>query len=478
MSINTKLFKNTSIYAIGDILPKLFSLIIFPVLTSHLSPAEYGIINYINTIDTFLSVLSVLSLNTYFLVYYFKVEGEVSKKKLMGNISLSVFLFSIILLLILHLIGPWLFSSWGGKVNFYPYISLGIFINLFNIVTFLPSALYRVQERPLPLTLLNVVKSLSIMLGSVFAVTYFNGQALEVLQMRLYISFFFAIVFIFSVRKDLILNINFPQLKQALKFSLPLLPGALSFYLFSLFDRILIDKYLTLRELGIYSTAATLALMLNIVSNGAYKAFEPFIFQNYSKPDFTLKFKKIRDILLLAILIGSLCLSVFSKDFFKVFSSHEYLISYKYVPIIIIGVIASSMSLMYSTIIIAKGKTVTNTLITFFGAFVSISLNVLFLKHYGIMASAITFALSFTLVLIANIIAARIRITHTRQFMASVFVITSSILIAYLVQTNIIWMSMIIKTLFVCLVILITCRILKINPFTFLYSLKKVKETV
>lgn len=45
----SKLIKNTTIYALGDIVPKIISFLIFPVLTSYLSPEDYGIINYVNT---------------------------------------------------------------------------------------------------------------------------------------------------------------------------------------------------------------------------------------------------------------------------------------------------------------------------------------------------------------------------------------------------------------------------------------------
>ncbi|WP_370848124.1 oligosaccharide flippase family protein [Phocaeicola coprophilus] len=50
------LVKNSTIYALGDILPKLFSFITFPILTSYLTPAEYGILNYVNTLNVFLLV--------------------------------------------------------------------------------------------------------------------------------------------------------------------------------------------------------------------------------------------------------------------------------------------------------------------------------------------------------------------------------------------------------------------------------------
>jgi O-antigen/teichoic acid export membrane protein len=66
----SNLVKNTTIYAIGDIAPRLLGFISFPILTQFLTPAEYGIVNYVNTVNTFLTIVGFLCLNTYYLVYY------------------------------------------------------------------------------------------------------------------------------------------------------------------------------------------------------------------------------------------------------------------------------------------------------------------------------------------------------------------------------------------------------------------------
>ena len=473
MSRTGKLIKNTGIYAIGEICPRLFAFLIFPIYTSHLSPSEYGIINYINTIDTFLSVLSILSLNTYFLVYYYRVEGESAKKRLMGNLSLFVFGFTVLLTLILHVIGPFLFKAWGSNVDFYPYISLGVMTNLFNVVTLLPTCLYRVQERPLPLTILNVLKSLLVMVASVLAVTAMHGGALEVLQYRMYIYILFAFIFVFITRKDVILCVDWKQIKQALKFSLPLIPGALAYYLFNIFDRVLIDKYLSLSDLGIYSTASTLALLLNIVTNGAYKSFEPYFFQTYNTPDFKNRFIIVRDFLLSIVLIGCVFIGVMSKEFFIIFSSQDYHTAYLYVPIILIGVVAYSMGIMYETVIIAREKTLVNTIITIVGAIISISLNVILLERIGIYSAASVFALSFIIVLVAKEYYSKLRINHVRPIITSVLVFVVLFAICFYMNIDNIYISILIKIV-ICL-ILSACvfAIMKINPIRVFKELKK-----
>lgn len=458
-----KLLKNTGIYALGEIIPKLFTFLIFPIYTRHIEPSQYGIIDYINTIDTFISVFCILSLNTYFLYAYYKEDTETGKKRLFGSLSVFSLAFTIFISVLLHVIGPAAFKSWGSDVPFYPYISLGIVSNIFNIVTLLPICLYRVKENPLPITIITICKSAFVLIGTTLAVTYFNGAAYEVLFVRVVIGALFAFIYIYLAKDDILLCLDKRIIVKALRFSLPLVPGAVAYYVFNLFDRILIEKYLTLGDLAIFSTASSLAMMLNIVSNGAYRSFEPYFFQTFGSDSFNNNFCKVRDTLLTVVVIFAFAIGIFSKEFFEIFTSPLYYVAYNYVPIILIGAIIYSISLMYETILIAKGMTIKCTLITFIGAFTSILLNVIFLKRYGIYSASLVLSFSFLLVLLLRIRYAKVNVEH---FRGSTFVILSSIFmcfILYSINFNNIFFSILLKFMLWVIFSLFSVKYMKVD---------------
>lgn len=475
MSDSSRLVKNTTIYAIGDILPRVFNLITFPVLTSSLPPSEYGIINYVATIDNFASIICLLALSTYYLVYYFRVGDEAEKRKLLGNLSFFLLVFNLIVLSIFLLIGPWLFGLWDCKVDFYPYIALGLANVVLNIIPIMPSALYRAMERPLPLTILNALRGFLSMGLTVVFVLYVNKSALGVMWARTIVGAVFAVIFMSITIKNSIFNFNWRQIREALKFSLPLVPGAIAYYLYSMFDRILIERYLSLSELGLYSTAATLALLLNVVSNGAYKAFEPYFFKTYGTDGFTSSFKKVRDILLVVTLSGGLCLSVFSKEFFKIFSSPAYWTAYYYVPIIVIGAVASAMSQMYSTIVTARNKTKINARITVVGAIFSITLNTIFLRYIGIWAAAIVFSVTFVLVWYLCMRFAKVDVGHSKAILVSLVFFIVMVLMTY-IPIEEMYISISIKTVGVLLICFILLKVMNVNAKTIALQLLKRKR--
>jgi O-antigen/teichoic acid export membrane protein len=464
MSENKRLVKNTTIYALGDIIPRLIGFISLPILTSYLSPSDYGIVNYVNTLNTFLLALGFLSVNTYYLVFYYRCDTVVGQKKLLGNLSSFVILLNLLLVVPLLFFGEYFFTLMGSKIDFYPYIVIGILTNFFNLFSILPAALFRLLEKPLPLTILNVTRGFITLIVTLVLVIYFDYTALGVLYAGLIVNFIFAFIFLYTIRKHVIWNLCFKQIKVVLAFTLPLLPGSIAYYLTTISDRILIDRYLSLNELGIYSTAAMIALILNIFSFGAYKAFEPYLFKNWGAENFIKIFEKIRNGFVYVLLIGVLCLSVFSKEFFRIMTDVKFHGAYWYVPMIIIGVYSSSLSMLYGTIITAKGKTKINSLVSITGASISITLNMLFLPKYGLITAAIVSSLALTVMLFISIWYSQIKVSHYKPVFSLLLVASAIYILVYIIDIEQILLSIAVKTIASLFVIFGISVILCVNP--------------
>jgi O-antigen/teichoic acid export membrane protein len=463
MSRNT-LIKNTTIYALGDIIPRLIGFISLPILTRYLSPADYGIVNYVNTLNTFLLALGFLSVNTYFLVFYYRSKSEEERKKLLGNLSVFIILFNAVLVIILLFFGEYFFSALGSKIEFYPYLIIAIFTNFFNLFSILPSALFRALEKPLPLTILNISRGIIAFALTLVLVIHFDYTALGVLYANLIVNFIFAFVFMYMIRHHIIWNLNLIQLREALAFSLPLVPGAIAYYLTTISDRILIDKYLSISDLGIYGIAATIALILNIFSFGAYKAFEPYIFKNWGSDQFEGVFLNVRNSYVYVLLIGALLLSVFAKEFFFLLTDVQFHGAYIYVPMIIIGVYSSSLSLLYGTIITAKGKTKINSMIVIIGATISVTLNIIFLPKYGLITAALVSSFAMTVMLFICMWYSKIKISHYRPLLSFIIATLSTYILVYWVNIDNLLLSIALKSVVLLAILVGISIILSIHP--------------
>lgn len=465
---SNNLAKNTIIYALGDILPKVFNLVTFPILTSYLPIADYGVVNYVYSIELFLTIITFLCLKTYYLVHYFKVGDEIEQKKLLGNLTIVVTVLNVFISIILLFIGPFFFKSIGSEIDFYPYIALGVCINFLSIFSQLPSALYRVRENPLPLTIINVLQgALTMILTVAFVVR--EPKAETVLLVKLAVTGICSSVFIYITIKNAIFKFDIKQLKDALKFSLPLVPGDIAYYFTSMSDRILIERFLSVIVLGVYSTASTLSGLLNIVSYGAYKAFEPYFFKTYGKDSFKENFVKIRDTLFFVVIVGAIGLSIYSLDVLKLFASEDYLDAHYYVPILVLGVCMSTLASLYGTILTAQSKTKTNGAISVACAFISVGFNVIFLPHIGIWSAPIAAVVVFFIRYLGQKYFSHFRVPILRPLLSLLIGASFTFCFVYLFNE----INIFVKTCCYILVVLVIMRMLNIQVNSILFKSKK-----
>ncbi len=467
--MSSKLLKNSIIYAVGDIIPRVIIFLIFPVLTTHLSPADYGIVNYVNMFITLFAIVSILGLNTYYLVHYFKVGDVVAQRKLLGNITqfvVGINLILTILLLLLGYIAPTAFSS---NIDFFPYIALGVGTNFFNVFSILPSALYRVQERPLPLATINIIKGIVTMGLTLTLVVGFGFSAKGVLWANFVVSLLFALIFIAITLRNMEFNLNWPQIKSALRFSMPLVPGAIAYFALSMSDRYFIDKYLSLTELGIYTTASTLAMILSIVSYGAYRAFEPYFFKIYGSETFTRQYKNIQNLYLFVILFGGAGLSIYAREFFELFASSSYSMVYLYVPMVQVSVIFMAMSLLFATIVTAQGKTKINALANIIGGGLSIALNILLIPRFGIVASCIASSVATATIMIILFRSARLGVSYVAPIAAFLLTATSVALCVYTIDFDGTLYDILFKSAVLIITMIVNLLILKIDVRKYIF---------
>ena len=90
------LIKNTSIYTLGSVLPKIGAFIFLPIYLKYLTPVDYGIISSLHVLNAILLVLFTFSMPRalYRLYYDYKIIEE--QKKLFGTVFISVVVLSLI----------------------------------------------------------------------------------------------------------------------------------------------------------------------------------------------------------------------------------------------------------------------------------------------------------------------------------------------------------------------------------------------
>ena len=247
-------------------MPKVFGILLLPVITNYLTPEDYGLWSYIISLITFIFAISTLNLNTFILRYYFLEKDFASQKKLLGNIFSFVILFNIIILIILLYNGDSIVSKYGISVDFYPFIFIALFANFLNVFSIFPLALLRINGKAKQYMWINVSRVATQYSLTLYFLLYLDLEVLSLFYSLLITNLVYVFIYLYILHSNIKLNIDFNQLKVALKFSLPLVLGTVSYIIMNVSDRIILEKYVPLSDIGIYSLGYTIGFALNIIS--------------------------------------------------------------------------------------------------------------------------------------------------------------------------------------------------------------------
>ncbi len=393
--MSKKVIRNVSFYTIGAIIPKVIGFFLLPIFTRYLSPTEYGIINYTNSITIFLLAFTVLSLNTYLLRHLFDYEKEEDRKKLIGNVFLFITIINFIMLGAELVLFPKIILAFNIKVKFHPYFLLALINNFLSVFSVVPLIIYRYKGKAINFVVINATKSFIQVILSLILVIHFNMGVLGRYYGSLIANVIFLVIYILIIYKNTILNLNLPQIKRGLKFSLPLVPSTFLHIIVNVADRIILERYVPLAALGIYSVSYTLGTVLQIFAYSSYLAFEPIVFSKIGKVDFSKTIIKIRKYYLYIIFCLSFLYALFSKEILYMMASSKFSSGYKVIPIIIFATIFLSENYLFGTILIGNKKTKISLILNLIGAVINVIVNLLLIPIIGIYGAAVSTLTSY-----------------------------------------------------------------------------------
>jgi O-antigen/teichoic acid export membrane protein len=413
---------------------------------------------------TIVFVIASLSLNTYILKHYYNEVDNVDRKNLVGSIFYFILIFNVVLLLLQFFLGPIIIDFFRIDIPFYPFFALSILNNFFDVIAIVPLVIYRVNENAKGFIIVSLSRTiLQYILVLIFVVHLKYGLEGSYYG-RLLANIPFVFVYFYYVYKNSNFRLDIGIVKKALKFSIPLLPGSISYILISLSDRIILERYIILDQIGIYSVAFTLALTLNIVIQALYKTIEPVLFREYQGEKFQEINYRLYRVYLGLLFIGGFATAIFSKEVFLIATSNSFLVGYKIVPFLVISVIISGINTYLDILLIAEQKQKIVSYTTILSGCISVVVNLILIPHMGYYGALIASISSF---LVVNVICQSKVFIEKKHFSSQVALIFMIAFVPYffdrMVPVKGILYAMVIKLVFLLVFCGLTLKLVGLN---------------
>lgn len=394
------LVRNIGIYTLGNILPQIINVLLLPVFTRYLTKAEYGILGYTTALNVFLFLLGSLSIHAYVLRHYFECTNEEEKKRLFGTIFFFLLVYNFFLLGAEILLLPILFNHFRVQVPFEPYIKLSLLINFIEVFAVIPQVYFRVRQKAASFVVMTSSFVILSTAASLYLVVWQKmgvlGRYYGLLGANL---IFLCFYLIFSLRISKFV-INKQLLKKALKFSLPLIPGALFLSITTVSDRLILERFTFLSRMGIYVVGFTLGSALNFITLGIFRALEPEIYRLAGELNFNIKMLAFKRYVVV-FLLGIGCIMItFSREIVTLLASSDFYESYKILALIVIAFIFQGISIPVSCHLFATYNTRYIPLISLIGVLSSVGINLILIPKIGIYGAAFSAIISSCVILV------------------------------------------------------------------------------
>lgn len=109
-----------------------------------------------------------------------------------------------------------------------------------------------------------------------------------------------------------------------LKYSLPLVPSGMAVWVGGYMDRMMINHYLTLNEVGVYGIGFRLSSIVGLVVAGVQGALMPLVYAHYREPGTPLQLARIFRVFLAFALLVFLALSLFARDILVLMTTPDF----------------------------------------------------------------------------------------------------------------------------------------------------------
>ena len=396
-----ELVKNSLIILLGKGSTQFIVFLLLPLYTAVLTTEQYGVMDLITTYVTLLSPLISLQLENAIFRYLIDNRKDENNKRV--YIMSSALTLGILLIIGLLSITAFTFCF---KIKYGFYLALLVLITM--ISNYLLSIARGLGEN-IDYAKGSIIAGLtSVFLNLIFLLKFnmgvsgvFISQIISNFACSCYCFFKLDIINCIKLK-----NYDKKRVKELLKYSLPLVPNSVNWWIINASDKTIVSYFLGVSANGIYSVSnkfsAAFIAVYNIFNLSWSESASIHINDNPKDRDafFSSTFNEMYK---LFYFLSLLLISVL-PFLFKILIDESYIEAYRYIPFLLFGSILNVIVGLLSGIYIAKKLTKEVATTSLFAAIINVITDFFLIRKIGIWAAILSTIIAFGSMTIYRII--------------------------------------------------------------------------
>lgn len=294
MSGLKSLFKQTFIYGLATVLPRMLSFLLTPLYTTVMAVGVYGKVSVIFSWFAIFNVILAYGMETAFFRFFNKEDHQ---DKVVGTAALSIIFTSLAIFVLAFLFKTQIAEATDIEVQ---HISFVIWILLLDALVIIPFAWLRANAKPIKYAILKIT-NVAINIGlnlfffllladlanknELFASIYKSNFEISYVLIANLIASAITVVLMLSFYRKIKYVFDSKLWQQMLRYAFPVLIAGLAYTTIETFNRILLESSLSTaenpeEEVGMFSACYKLALFMTLFATAFRLGIEPYFFSH------------------------------------------------------------------------------------------------------------------------------------------------------------------------------------------------------
>ncbi|MGB1307380.1 MAG: oligosaccharide flippase family protein [Oceanihabitans sp.] len=408
MSVLKKFVKDTFIYGLAIVLPRLINFLLVRLHTDVLPNEGYSENTEFYIVAAFFNVILTYGMETSFFRFFSKHQ---EKEKVLSTAIITIVTSTLIFAALLFFFRDVISETLRINTNFY---TLLVAITVIDTLVVIPFAYLRVTGRPIRFAFYKIINVfIIVVLNVLFLSTAYGSNTLRnVFRVANVVEYIFianliasAVILILVLPYFFKSKLQFDSsiLKQLLNYGWPIMVAGLAFVINENLDKWLLPVYEGKYINGAYSACYKLAVFMTLFIQAFRMGAEPFFFNHAKDKDAKKNYATILKYFTIVGALGLLIVTIYIDWLRPIFIKNEsYLLALDIVPIVLLANLClgiyHNLSIWYKL----TDKTRYGMYISIIGALITIAFNVVFIPKIGFMACAYATLLAYGIMMIIS----------------------------------------------------------------------------
>lgn len=340
---------DTLIYGFGVALSRAASVIMLPIYTRYLTPADYGVLNLLQMTMDIVAIALTQGIGAAVFRYYFKATTDRERHQVVSSALWIGTAGKVLGALVAVLCAPWIAASLLGGDRHVPLVYMTAAAFALNEFTGLPMTVMQIQQRATLFTAASVGRLLLQLSLNILLVVHLEAGVAGVLISTVFTNAVTGAALSFWLLRQTGFYLAGEVIRRLVRFSIPLRLESLGAFFLTFGDRYFLKAFSGLSAVGVYGLAYQFGFVLtSMVSKPYFRAWDARRYQLGDVEESTRSAVYNEGFRTLSILTvsGAVGIALFARPFIQVMADPAFRSAADLVPLILFAQVFAVWSLV------------------------------------------------------------------------------------------------------------------------------------